>query len=70
MGVVSAGLRFAGVQLVGRDASTNIMTAPAGFVNYLDNMQYWLTTPWSELLALVAYAFLILYLIKASMKVK
>lgn len=49
MGVVSAGIRFAGADLV-NDA--------------------WLASSWSELLSLVMYSFLILYLIKASMKIK
>ena len=49
MGVVSAALRFGGVDLLN---------------------EIWLGNAWSEVLALVAYAFLILYLIKASMKVK
>lgn len=70
MGVASAGLRFGGVNLIGRDISTNLLNTPEGFVNYLDNIEYWLTTPWSEVLALGAYALLILYFIKASMKVK
>ena len=48
MGVVSAALRFGGVDLLN---------------------EIWLDNAWSEILALVAYAFLIIYLIKASMKV-
>ena len=49
MGVVSAGIRFAGADLVN---------------------DTWLASSWSELLSLVMYSFLILYLIKASMKIK
>lgn len=49
MGVVSAALRFGGINLVD-DA--------------------WLQNTWSEVLALGAYALLIVYFIKASMKVK
>lgn len=47
MGVVSAGIRFAGYNFVNND---------------------WLACPQSELLALVVYALLIFYFIKASMK--
>lgn len=49
MGVVSAAMRFGGINLV-NDA--------------------WLQNTWSEVLALGAYAILIFYLIKASMKTK
>ena len=49
MGVVSAAMRFGGVNLV-NDA--------------------WLNNTWSEVLALGAYAILIFYLVKASMKTK
>ena len=49
MGVISAAMRFGGVNLV-NDA--------------------WLNNTWSQVLALGAYALLILYFIKASMKVK
>ena len=49
MGVVSAAMRFGGVNLVNEE---------------------WLANPVSEVLALVAYALLIVYLIKASMKVQ
>lgn len=49
MGVVSAALRFGGINLVN---------------------ETWLQNSWSEVLALGAYALLILYFIKASMKVK
>ena len=49
MGVISAAMRFGGVNLV-NDA--------------------WLNYTWSQVLALGAYALLILYFIKASMKVK
>ena len=49
MGVVSAAMRFGGVNLVN---------------------EAWLNNTWSEVLALGAYALLILYFIKASMKVK
>ena len=49
MGVVSAAMRFGGVNLVNEE---------------------WLANPMSEVLALVAYALLIVYLIKASMKVQ
>ena len=49
MGVVSAAMRFGGVNLV-NDA--------------------WLNNTWSEVLALGAYAILIFYLVKASMKAK
>ena len=48
MGVVSAGMKFGGINLIN---------------------EAWLANPMSELLALVAYALLIVYLIKASMKV-
>ncbi len=49
MGVVSAGIRFAGAdfRLIG-----------------------WLENPWSQVVGLVAYALLIIYFVKASMKVK
>lgn len=49
MGVVSAAMRFGGINLVN---------------------EAWLANPMSEILSLVAYALLIIYLIKASMKVK
>jgi putative OPT family oligopeptide transporter len=49
MGVVSAGMRFAGINLVN---------------------EAWLASSWSELLSLVLYSLLIVYLIVASMKVK
>ncbi|ADV44171.1 OPT family oligopeptide transporter [Bacteroides helcogenes] len=49
MGVVSAAMRFGGINLI-NDA--------------------WLQNSWSEVLALGAYAVLILYFIKASMKIK
>ena len=49
MGVVSAGMRFAGINLVN---------------------EAWLASSWSELLSLVLYSLLIIYLIVASMKVK
>lgn len=49
MGVVSAAMRFGGINLVNEE---------------------WLANPMSEILSLVAYALLIIYLIKASMKVK
>ena len=49
MGVVSAAMRFGGVNLVN---------------------EAWLNNTWSEVFALGAYALLILYFIKASMKVK
>ena len=49
MGVVSAAMRFGGINLV-NDA--------------------WVNNTWSEVLALGAYALLIIYFIKASMKTK
>ena len=49
MGVVSAAMRFGGINLV--------------HVQWVDN-------PWSQVVALVAYALLIGYFVKASMKVK
>ncbi len=49
MGVVSAGMRFGGVNLV-NDA--------------------WIANPWSQVVALAAYAILIFYFVKASMKIK
>ena len=49
MGVVSAGMRFGGINLV-NDA--------------------WIDNTWSQIVALVAYAILIFYFIKASMKIK
>ena len=49
MGVLSAGLRFGGINMVN---------------------EQWLATPGSEAVSLVMYALLIVYLIKASMKVK
>ena len=49
MGVVSAGMRFGGINLV-NDA--------------------WIANPWSQVVALAAYAILIFYFIKASMKIK
>ena len=48
MGVVSAGMKFGGINLIN---------------------EAWLANPMSELVALIAYALLIVYLIKASMKV-
>ena len=48
MGVVSAAMRFGGINLVNEG---------------------WLSNPLSEILALVAYALLIVYLIKASMNI-
>ena len=49
MGVLSAGLRFGGINMVN---------------------EQWLANPGSEAISLVMYALLIMYLIKASMKVK
>ena len=49
MGVLSAGLRFGGINMVNEE---------------------WLANPMSEVIAIVAYVLLIVYLIKASMKVK
>ena len=49
MGVLSAGLRFGGINMVNEE---------------------WLANPISEAIAIVAYVLLIVYLIKASMKVK
>lgn len=49
MGVLSAGLRFGGINMVNEE---------------------WLANPGSEVVSLVMYALLIVYLIKASMKVK
>ena len=49
MGVVSAAMRFGGINLVNEE---------------------WLANPMSELVSLVVYALLIVYLIKASMKVQ
>ena len=49
MGVVSAAMRFGGINLVNNA---------------------WVQNSWSEVLALGAYALLIFYFIKASMKVK
>ena len=49
MGVVSAGMRFGGINLVN---------------------ETWIANPWSQIVALVAYAILIFYFIKASMKIK
>jgi uncharacterized oligopeptide transporter (OPT) family protein len=47
MGVVSAAMRFGGIDLMNTE---------------------WLSNSWSEVVALVAYAALILYFVKASMK--
>ena len=49
MGVLSAALRFGGVNMVNKE---------------------WLANPGSEAVALVAYSLLIIYLVKASMKLK
>ena len=49
MGVVSAGMRFGGVNLVNEG---------------------WIANPLSQVVSLVAYALLIGYFIKASMKIK
>ncbi len=49
MGVVSAALRFGGINLLN---------------------EAWLSNAWSEILALAAYALLIIYLVKASMRIK
>lgn len=49
MGVLSAGLRFGGINLLN---------------------EAWLSCYWSEAVAIVAYALLIIYLVKASMNVK
>ena len=49
MGVVSAAMRFGGINLVN---------------------ETWLANPWSEVLSLAVYLLLIVYLVKASMKVK
>lgn len=49
MGVLSAGLRFGGINMVNEE---------------------WLSCYWSEAVAIVAYALLIIYLVKASMNVK
>ena len=49
MGVVSAAIRFGGINMVN---------------------EAWLGNPWSEAVAIVAYLLLIVYLVKASMKVK
>ncbi|EJX04261.1 oligopeptide transporter, partial [gut metagenome] len=49
MGVISAALRFGGINLVNEE---------------------WLANPMSELASLVAYALLIVWLIKASMNIR
>ena len=49
MGVVSAAMRFGGINLINKS---------------------WLDNPWSEVISLVVYALLILYLVKASMNIK
>jgi uncharacterized oligopeptide transporter (OPT) family protein len=49
MGVVSAAMRFGGINMVN---------------------EAWLGNTWSEAVAIVAYLLLIVYLVKASMKVK
>ena len=49
MGVLSAGLRFGGINMIN---------------------EAWLACYWSEAIAIVAYALLIIYLVRASMKVK
>ena len=49
MGVVSAAMRFGGINLVNEE---------------------WLANPMSELVSLVAYALLIIYLVKASMNIQ
>ena len=49
MGVVSAAMRFGGINLINKS---------------------WLANPWSEVISLVVYALLILYLVKASMNIK
>ena len=49
MGVVSAAMRFGGIELVN---------------------EAWLQNSWSEVLSLAVYALLIVYLVKASLKVK
>lgn len=49
MGVISAGLRFGGINMIN---------------------EAWLACYWSEAIAIVAYALLIIYLVRASMKVK
>ena len=49
MGVLSAGLRFGGINMIN---------------------EAWLACYWSEVIAIVAYALLIIYLVRASMKVK
>ena len=49
MGVVSAAMRFGGINLVN---------------------ETWLANPWSEVLSLAVYLLLIVYLVKASMKVR
>ena len=49
MGVISATMRFAGINLINEE---------------------WLANSWSEVLSLVAYFFLIIYLVKASMNIK
>ena len=49
MGVVSAAMRFGGINLVNEG---------------------WLANPMSELVSLVAYALLIVYLLKASMNIQ
>jgi uncharacterized oligopeptide transporter (OPT) family protein len=49
MGVVSAAMRFGGINLINDG---------------------WLANPWSEVLSLVAYLLLIVFLVKASMNVK
>ena len=49
MGVISATMRFAGINLINEE---------------------WLANSWSEVLSLVAYFFLIVYLVKASMNIK
>ncbi len=49
MGVLSAGLRFGGINMIN---------------------EAWLACYWSEAIAIVAYALLIIYLVRSSMKVK
>ncbi len=71
MGVVSAALRFGGIDLTNAAKLTEAFpNAPQGLVDYTAAIGMWMDNSWSQVVALVAYALLILYFVKASMKVK
>ncbi len=71
MGVVSAAMRFGGIDLTNpAKLSEAFPHAPQGLIDYTTSISFWMENSWSQVIALIAYVLLILYFVKASMKVK